>query len=253
MANVQYTPGRMVWRELATKDVAKAKRFYGELFGWTFEDRSMGPAGMYTIVNANGAGRGGLMAMHGEMAQMPSHWMVYVSVKDVDAAAKAAKDAGGTVGYGPQDIPEVGRFATILDPDGAAITAFKSGMGDPAVAMPGKGEFCWETLSTKDIEGAKRFYGKVFGWKAGDFGGMPVFGVGDGMENQVADVQLAQGPVPPHWLTFVVVPKVDDAAAHASKLGGQVMMPGMDIPNVGRIAVITDDQGAAIGLFQSNA
>lgn len=250
MANVQYTPGRMVWRELATKDVAKAKRFYGELFGWTFEDRSMGPAGTYTMVNANGAGRGGIMQMHGEMAQMPSHWAVYVSVKDVDAAAKAAKDAGGTVGYGPQDIPDVGRFAVVLDPDGASICAFKSGMGDPAPAMPGTGEFCWETLSTKDIEGAKRFYAKVFGWKVGEFGGMPVFGVAEGMENQVADVQLAQGPVPPNWLTFVAVENLDASASRAQKLGGQVMMPAMDVPGVGRIAVITDDQSAAIGLFQ---
>lgn len=249
MAETKYTPGRIVWRESSTKDVEKAKRFYGELFGWSYEAYEMGPNGTYWIVKKGAKSVGGMMAITADMP-MPPSWMSYVSVSDVDAAADAAKGAGGKVAHGPADIPSIGRFAVILDADGAAITAFKSAMGDPEVARPSAGEFCWETLTTKDVARAQQFYAKVFGWKPGQGVGMPTFGVGDRMEDQVADVQLAQGPVPPHWLTFVVVEKVDASAARAAQLGGKVMMPGMDIPSIGRIAVITDDQGAAIGLYQ---
>lgn len=251
MSEVKYTPGRVVWRELATKDAEKAKRFYGELFNWRFESADMGTF-QYTMIKAGEKSVGGIMPMHGEMLKnnLPSHWMAYVSVNDVDAAANAAKASGGSVAHGPSDIPHVGRFAVLLDPDHAAISAFKSTMGDPPVGRPNLGEFCWETLSTKDIDRAKQFYSKVLGWKSTTFQGMTTFGVGEGMENQVADAQLAQGPVPPNWLSFVVVQNNDDWTKRAAKLGGNVMMPGMDIPNIGRISVITDDQGAALGLFQ---
>lgn len=249
MAETKQTPGRMVWRESSTKDVEKTKRFYGDLFGWSYEPYDMGPNGTYWMIKNGGKSVGGMMAMTGEM-QMPPHWMSYVSVSDVDAAAKAATNAGGRVAYGPADIPNVGRFAVVLDPDGAAITAFKPMGGDGDGGRPSVGEFCWETLSTKDVARAQQFYTKVFGWKAGQGVNMPTFGVGDRMEDQVADVQLAQGPVPPNWLTYVVVQNADASAARAAELGGKVMMPGMDIPTIGRIAVITDDQGAALGLFQ---
>jgi predicted enzyme related to lactoylglutathione lyase len=252
MSEHKYTPGRIVWRELVTDDREKAKRYYGELLNWKFEAVPMGPAGEYTMIKVGDKAIGGLMEKHAEMKAMnlPSHWMSYVSVDDVDAAANAAKASGGKVLHGPSDIPNVGRFAVLADGDGAAITAFRSAMGDPTTGRPGLSEFCWETLSTKDIDRASAFYGKVFGWKATTFQGMTTFGVGEGMENQVADAQLAEGPVPPNWLTFAVVEKNDTATARAGKLGGQVMMPAMDIPNIGRISVITDDQGAAIGLFQ---
>jgi predicted enzyme related to lactoylglutathione lyase len=251
MSDIKYTPGRFVWRELSTKDVDKAKRFYGELFNWKYDAADMGPMGEYPMIRVGEKNVGGIMKQHGDMTKLPAHWMSYVSVADVDASASAASANGGKVAHGPADIPGVGRFAVILDADGAALSAFKSQMGDPAVgARPNVGEFCWETLSTKDAARAKQFYGKVIGWKPNSHQGMDTLGTGEGMENQVADIQLAQGPVPPNWLTFVVVESADGSAKRAAQLGGQVMMPGMDIPTIGRIAVILDDQGAAIGLFQ---
>jgi hypothetical protein len=105
------------------------------------------------------------------------------------------------------------------------------------------GRMLWRETMTKDLEKAKRFYG------VGP-SGILTFGVGEGMENQIADVQTAEGPVPPNWLTYVVVEKIEPATAKAESLGGKTMMPAMAVPNVGRIAVVVDDQGAALGLFE---
>jgi predicted enzyme related to lactoylglutathione lyase len=250
MSDAKYTPGRVVWRELATRDVEAAKGFYGELVGWTFKAVDMGPSGTYTMIQAGERQIGGMMTMPKD-APFPPHWMSYVSVKDVDAAAKTWESGGGKVGFGPQDIPNVGRFATLMDPWGAAITAFKSGMGDPEVGMPKPGEFCWETLSTPDEAKAVALYTKTFGWttQQGPAGTGTVFAVGDRMEDTVADVQKAEG-MPPSWMTYVVVENADTARDRAAKLGAKVVVPLIEIPKIGRISFIADPTGGHIGLFQ---
>ena len=247
MNETTYTPGRFVWRELMTTDVAKARGFYGELFGWTYQDAPMGDF-TYTLVKKGEPMIGGMMEM--KDAPHPPHWMSYVSVDDVDAAAKRAGESGGTVAVPPTDIPNIGRFSVIGDPDSAFFTLFKSAQGDPAPSMPGVGTFCWETLSTNDVEKAKDFYGKVVGWTVGAGPGgnpnVPVFAAGDA---QVADVQKAQG-VPPSWMTYVVVEKLEAANERATKLGGTIVMPLIEVPHVGRISLMRDPTGAHLGLFE---
>lgn len=244
--------GRMIWREAMTKDVEKAKAFYGALFGWAFKDMPMGPEHTYTIVENAGKGIGGVMGPTPETASAPACWLAYVSVPDVDAAAAAAKAGGGQVVWGPVDIEGVGRMATIVGFDGATISVMKpTPMGEtPPRGRPAVGEFCWETLTTADVAKAKAFWTSVMPWKVSSGVGMDTFAVGDGMENQVADIQTAQGPVPPNWLSFVVVEKLEPANEKVAKLGGTVMMPGIAVPGIGRIAVVLDDQGAALGLFE---
>lgn len=248
MSEKTYTPGLFVWRELMTPDVERARGFYGELFGWTFQDAPMGDF-TYTLVKKGEPMIAGMMGM--KDSPHPPHWMSYVSVDDVDAAAARASEAGGTVAVGPMDIPNVGRFAVVGDPDHAYLSLFKSAEGDPpAGGMPGAGTFCWETLATKDVEKAKAFYGTVVGWKVGPGPGgnpdIPVFASGD---VQVADVQLAQG-MPPSWMTYVVVENLEDANARATKLGGAIVVPLIEVPHVGRISLMRDPTGAHLGLFQ---
>ncbi len=252
MADEQLRFGRVIWREQMTKSVEKAKAFYSALFGWTFNDMDMGPDGTYPVIQAGGKGIGGLMKQPPGMEQIPAHWASYVSVPDVDASCAAAKKGGGTVPWGPIDIPTVGRMATVTGFDGAVICVMRpTPQGESAApGRPKAGEFCWETLSTADVDRAKTFWTRVMPWKTSTGAGMATFSVGDGMENQVADIQKAQGPVPPNWLTYVVVDRIEPAAEKATKLGGRVLMPAMAIPSIGRIAVIADDQGAAIGLFE---
>lgn len=259
MSNDSYWTGRVIWRETLTKDGDKASAFYGALFGWTFKDMPMGPGFNYRIIELGGKGIGGVMKQPAEMEQMgvPAHWSSYVAVPDVDAACAAVKAGGGQVVWGPNDLEGVGRMATVVGFDGASISVMTPAPGDagmtPPAGRPAAGAFCWETLTTADVDRAKTFWTSVMPWKASSGAGMPTFSVGEGMENQIADIQPTRGPVPPNWLTYVVVAKIEPAAEKATQLGGTVMMPAMAIPGIGRIAVILDDQGAAIGLFEPAA
>ncbi len=250
MTEAKWNPGAFVWRELMTPDVEKAKAFYGELFGWSYEDAPMGDF-VYTLIKAGEKAVGGMMPMQG--SEHPPHWMSYASVPDVDASASAARAHGGQVPVGPMDVPNVGRFAVIGDPDGAYVTVFRSAMGDPpAGAQPGLGEFCWETLSTKDIERAKSFYAAVVGWKGGTGPMGPdvtLFSMG---EQIIADVQLAES-MPPSWATYVVVSKIEDAQAKLTKLGGKTIVPRIDIPTVGGVGFFADPSGAVLGLYEPAA
>lgn len=248
--------GRFIWRELMSQDLDKTKAFYGGLCGWSFDAMDMGPMGTYTIVKNGEKGIGGVMQLTADKVKpdgtpVPTHWASYVEVKDVDACIAAAIKLGGKSHWGPMDVPNTGRMAGIMGFDGAALAVMTpTGPEQERDARPPLGAFCWETLTTRDMDRAKNFWTAVCGWKTASGAGMPTFGVGEGMEDQVADIQTAQGPVPANWLTFVVVAKIEAGCEKATKLGGKVVMPAMSVPNIGRIAVVLDDQGAAIGLFE---
>jgi predicted enzyme related to lactoylglutathione lyase len=118
--------GAICWTELATKDTEAAKKFYSELLGWSLKGSEA--AGMeYTEFSVNGRPYGGIYKMGEEMGDMPSHWMSYVAVDDVDAAAARVTELGGTIRVPPMDIPNVGRFTVISDPTGAAISLITLG------------------------------------------------------------------------------------------------------------------------------
>lgn len=114
--------GMFSWCELMTSDVEAAKSFYTRLFGWETKDMSM--QGMnYTVITAGNKEIGGIMSPPKEAQGMPPRWGTYVTVKNVDETAKTAEQLGATICMQPQDIPDVGRFCVILDPQGAAICA----------------------------------------------------------------------------------------------------------------------------------
>lgn len=240
--------GRVVWREIMTDDTQKTKGFYGELFGWKFEDMDMGGS-TYTIIKLGDVGIGGLMKK--PMPQAPTAWLSYVSVTDADTIAKSAAAEGGNVVMPPMSIPDVGRIVVFTDFAGAAIAALQAdSAGEPLPERPGVGAFCWETLATSDPERAKAFYAKVFGWQthAGPTAEMLVLGT---EKSQVADVQKAEN-MPPNWLTYVHVEKLAAANERVTKLGGKVLMPLIEVPQVGKISAVQDPSGAVLGLFEPN-
>jgi len=113
--------GSISWSELMTTDVPGAKSFYEKLFGWEFEDAPM--EGMtYTVIKANGTETAGLMAMPEQAQGAPPAWGLYITVDNVDETADKAAAAGATIHLPPQDIPEVGRFCVLQDPQGAFIS-----------------------------------------------------------------------------------------------------------------------------------
>ena len=117
------THGDFSWSELMTRDLEGAKKFYQELLGWKLEDMPMQQGGTYTVLKAGERSVGGMMSMPSQVpAEVPSHWMAYVTVDDVDAVAKKVGELGGAILVPPMDIPDVGRFCTFKDPQGAAIS-----------------------------------------------------------------------------------------------------------------------------------
>ena len=154
----------------------------------------------------------------------------------------------------PGDIPEVGRFVIIADPQGAALAAYAPA-GDAPVS---EGTFVWDELQTTDVEAAKSFYTEVFDWTAQDtefpgFGSYTVFKrAGDA--DAGGCMRVPEGvEAPPRWVPYIGTQDVDATAARARELGGNVLMEGMDIPEVGRIALAQDPAGAVFGLWQGAA
>jgi len=116
-------PGFWVWNELVTGDPAKAVAFYKALGGFEEEKMDMGPMGTYHILNKDGAGRAGVMKT--PMAGAPPQWVPYVQVEDPDKIAERAKKLGATLKVPPSDIPGVGRFAVMVDAQGATLGIIK--------------------------------------------------------------------------------------------------------------------------------
>ncbi len=121
MADNKPAHGTFCWNELMTRDTAAAGEFYSNLIGWKLEDSKM-PGMQYTILKAGETQAGGMMAMPPDVPkEVPAHWMAYITVDDVDGAARKTAELGGIVLVQPRDIPNVGRFCVIQDPTGAAV------------------------------------------------------------------------------------------------------------------------------------
>lgn len=248
MSDEIYRPGVFVWREIMTTDVEASVRFYTEVFGWKSERNAMSGGGEYVSFKAGDVGVGGLMKV--PVPGMPAYWCGYVSVDDVDATAKKVTAAGGQVVAGPMDAGGYGRFATIIDPQGAVISAWRSRDGDGPVPESGPGVFCWEQLDTPDPAGVFPFYATVFGWSKKPFsgGGMDVLSAG---ATDVGSLMKAPPGAPAHWLSYVEVDALAAAEARVTRGGGAVLVERMDIPTVGAIGVVQDNVGAVIGLFET--
>lgn len=114
--------GAFSWNELMTADVEAAKAFYTRLFGWSTRDMTM-PGMTYTVIKSGSKDIGGIMPMPPDAKGMPPMWGAYVTVDDVDATARTAEQLGARILVTPRDIPDVGRFCVIQDPQGAALSA----------------------------------------------------------------------------------------------------------------------------------
>ena len=243
---VQTKIGTFIWHGNQSTDVEKAKSFYTELLGWQTEEWPGEQE--YTIIKVGDKGHGGISAAQGGA---PSHWMGNVFVEDTDETARRAEAAGGRILFGPESIPEVGRFALIADPQGATVTAFTpQGEGGEL----GEGVFVWDELHTSDPAAAKSFYGEVFGWSASDqdMGGMTYTIFKRAGDIDVGGcMQLEEGmQAPPHWLVYISTRDIDATTARAKELGATVFVEPTDIPNMGRFSVVQDPAGAVFGLFQ---
>jgi predicted enzyme related to lactoylglutathione lyase len=247
--------GQFVWYELTTPDVDAAIRFYPRFTGWgqqQFDET-------YTMWTDGAVPVGGIFRLTDEMrAQgVPPNWMPYVEVSNVDDTATKASSLGGTVVAGPNDIPGIGRYAVVQDPQGATFGIYKStavsGAWDGKAVV---GRFSWHELMTSDYAKAFEFYQALFGWqKMGemDMGGgamYQLFGKGDAQFGGMFDRPVEMSGMHPFWLVYIHVKDVAKAVGIATKAGAFVQRPQMEIPG-GTIAILGDPQGAGFALHDT--
>jgi predicted enzyme related to lactoylglutathione lyase len=245
MSTVEAAVGKFVWHEQVSSDPKQAQDFYTRLFGWGTEVYKPGEVD-YAMISSGGANHGGFgKAMEGAP---PPHWLSHVQVDDVDDTVEKAKNAGGRLAAGPFEMGEIGRMAIIVDPQGAYISVYQPEGEGP---VP-EGVFVWDELGTTDVDAAQRFYEEVFGWTTSDmgpeYGGYRIFNRG---ETGIAGLMsLPDDSEPPHWQPYVAVEDPDQTCAKASELGASLLLEPMDVPAVGRLAVISDPQGATFGIIK---
>lgn len=250
---------RFVWHELGTKDVEGAKKFYGEIFGWTFDDSGDG----YPHIKVGDEMIGGIRKM-GADEQQPTSWLGYIAVDDVAATVSRITAAGGQVHLPTTTMENVGTFAVAADPTGGVFAPWKSARPDEDVERPGLPKpftFCWDELMTTNPAVAGAFYEKVLGWQLRpmDMGRGMTYTILErpGVKNSRGEQAAAGGMLksPPDvpysfWLPYVGVDHCDRQCERATKLGAKVTVPPTDIPDIGRFACWLDPQGASIAIIQ---
>ncbi|MEK6279516.1 MAG: VOC family protein [Acidobacteriota bacterium] len=252
----QYAPGTFCWVELATSDSEAAKKFYTELFGWSFADSPIGPDMVYTMLKRDGKDVGALFKMAAEIASQgtPPNWLSYVSVTNADESAGKARELGATLFKEPFDVFDVGRMAVVQDPTGAVFALWQAGTHQGAGITNLPGSFCWNELGTNDTAKAGEFYKNLLGWvgDAQNFGPMEytMFVNGERPAAGMYKITPEMGNIPPHWLVYFAVDDCDSSTQKATELGATVMKPPDDIPGIGRFAILADPQGAAFAIIK---
>ena len=264
-----YIPGVPCWVDTSQPDPQAALPFYRDLFGWEFENvMPEGSEGAYFI----GRLPGGDVAAIGSTpeGQPPmATWNTYVWVDSADETASRVRRAGGGVVMEPFDVMGAGRMAVLADPEGVTFNVWQAKEHKGATVVNEHGSLNFNGLVTRDPEGAKAFYGAVFGWETLELPGGVMWtlpGYGDhleertpGLREQMAqmggpegfiDVVAALNPIadddsetPAHWSVTFAANDAEATAARASELGGEVVAGPFDAPWT-RLAVIKDPQGA---------
>jgi predicted enzyme related to lactoylglutathione lyase len=250
MLTTQFLPGSPCWIELDSPNIETAKRFYGGLFGWEFQDQ----VPEYTFCQVGGRNVAGIGALMGE--EVTSAWIPYFQVEDCEATTRSVESAGGTVVLQPVDLAPQGRTAQFRDPAGTRFAAWRPAdiLGVDLVNEPGS--LAWIELHVPDTTALRGFYESVLGWRFEDrpMGDTtyPLISPADGD----ADLSLGglapleHGDVP-HWLAYFEVRDCDATVAGCRELGGTVHVPAEDVKGVGRTAVLVDPHDARFAVVTS--
>ena len=254
-ANVEHHPGKMVWADLVTPDLAVAERFYGALFGWTFKDVPT-PHADYAVAMADERPIGGLLQRAvppGERRQ--SAWLTFIAVRDVDAARRNALKHGAKTVSEPKSYAGRGRQAVFSDPEGAVFAVVAAQGGDTADYLAAPGEWIWSALLANDPGHSAAFYQTLFGYEVFDVPSEDgvahlIFSTDDYARASANSLPGGAARRHPHWLNFVRVADTAAAVRQAEALGGRVLVPPHEDRHGGRSAVIADPAGAPVGVME---
>jgi predicted enzyme related to lactoylglutathione lyase len=241
-----YAAGTPSWVELSTTDADGSFAFYSALFGWDATEGTEQFGGYRNWLD-DGQMVGGL----NPMGEFPA-WTTYIATDDADATTEKVTANGGTVIAPPMDVGDLGRLAVYQAPDGAIFGVWQAGTHKGAQKVNVPYSLCWNETHSRDFEAAKAFYGAVFGWTPQPFGdSYTVFNLGErGIGGGMQMMEGTPDSVPSYWLTWFSVVDHDDTVAKAKDLGANVLMEGMEMPEVGKMAILQDPQGAQFGVLQ---
>lgn len=253
--NAGVVQGRFAWHELMTTDPRAAKAFYTAAIGWGTQDWP-GSNPQYTTWTVDGAPVGGLMLLPDEAARQgaPPHWLTYIETQDVDETHAEALRLGARSYVAPTDIPNVGRFAVLADPQSAEFAIYTpQGDSMAPTGRPRSGDFTWHELTTSNESDAFDFYARLFGWRKtsamdmGDMGTYQMFGLGEEPLGGMYTIRPGMA-AHPMWLPYIHVDSADAAAERVKQHGGTIKDGPMEVPGGGRIALCLDPEGVVFAV-----
>jgi uncharacterized protein len=251
--------GQFVWHELVTTDAKASLAFYSGVIGWTSSAMPMADGGgTYHVLEAGKRGMGGVFEIPKASAGMRAGWVGYIGSEDVDKDAARLKELGGSVQRPPADIPNIGRFAPVSDPQNAGFILFKPQPppGEIPPRAAGVGAVGWNELITTDWKAALAFYSRLFGWTAGEAMDMgPAMGIYQlfsagaqpigGMMNRPAPA------IAPHWLYYFNVDGINAALARVKARGGELLNGPNEVPGPMWTIQCRDPQGSVFALVST--
>ncbi|AFL90208.1 lactoylglutathione lyase family protein [Terriglobus roseus DSM 18391] len=250
-----------VWYELMTSgDLDPEVAFYKNVVGWDVKDSGM-PGMQYLLFGKDGKDVGGMMSWKSVGMDLPTEWVAHIHTTDVDAEVASVVKDGGTQIQPPRDIPGVGRFAVVTDPQGAKYLLFQPGPGSapPRLAQNEVGNVGWNELATTDWQKAWEFYSKHYGWEkdfAIDMKEMGTYQTFRTDTDKYIGAMMNIAPfmkAKPGWFFYFQVPDADAGAKRITDNGGTITHGPADVPGGSRIVQGIDPQGGNFALVSTTA
>lgn len=248
-------PGKVLWADLVTPDLAAAEKFYGGLFGWTYQSVRAGDSN-YAIALLDGHPIAGLLEKAIPAGQQhQSAWLTFLAASDIDAVEHAAVAHGAKVLAEAKDYPMRGRQCVLSDPEGAVFALLSSSSGDTPDYLPVNGDWIWSSLHAKDAGAEAAFYQQLFNYDVFEMDN------DDGLEHLILssdnyarasanDLAQGSGRRHSHWLNFLRVVSAAQTAAKAQAMGGRVLVQPRVDRQGGMLAVLADPAGAPFGIME---
>jgi predicted enzyme related to lactoylglutathione lyase len=239
-------PGKFVWRDLMTDDIPAVKKFYSELFGWTYVNVGDDDNDFVVVLNDGKPIAGIFKLRNVETEHRYSQWISYLSVADMNQAVNYTKASGGSIYREPFKLPNRGTVSYVFDSQKAVLAFVKSSSGDPKDGEPVYNEWFWTELWTNNVDSSTKFYSELFGYNEKKFNtkaenkyfvfekeGRPRAGL----------VKIPFDNVKPHWMPYIAVKDPSEIVKKVEQLGGTVYL-GTEGVSGNNAAIIADPSGA---------
>jgi len=245
--------GKFVWFDLFTHDLQSTSRFYEELFGWSFHDALSGEKTVKTIMR-KGVPIANAVYINPKKSNVnESQWLSYMSVEDVDRASMIVEQNNGSIYMRPKDLPNRGRVAVVIDPEGALFAMVTATGGDPTDQGFIENYWMGSELWTTNLDAALKFYHMLVGYE------LQLVDVGTNSKYHllVRDNEIRAGVVSipwdnvkPNWIPYITVKEVASIVSKAERIGGYVLIEPDQKIRKGGVAIIADPFGAVFAIQQ---